>query len=582
MKAKIRLIGVLAAAAAGMAPAAGTNAVADWVVAVESRLLREISYAGDAWTVVPLLETLPGVTVRNQGYGGAQTDISVRGGAFNSSGLLLAGLALRNPQTEHFQCDLSLPDGTFLAPEALTGLGRFAVSAGHPSGAVALDFAPIETGGLAAVGAGEAGHRLLRIRHGVSGHEGGAAIGVAGFASWDAADRTDGQRDNDLRRWSLGGRAQARTTAGQFDALAVGSLREFGARGFYGTPRTRPSEERVEDALALVSYRGGDRSEDRAERVTLAYRRTEDAYWYNGRRAGNASRHVSDVWALHGDAVRPLGDGLRLAVRGDAIWEELASATLGDHGRGQFSAAFLPGWRHGDWELTVGGAVEGFSDDRPAWLPAIGAVWRPSQTHSLFVNYSEAVRQPSYTEYMYNNPASLGNQGLERQHARTAEAGWRGVWSGAEGGVTLFGERGRNVVDWVRPQAADTVWRAVNLDAVTSYGLTADAVVAAGAGLDLLLSGTLLRKTQDESIHSSRYALDYAEQQMRLDLRWRPARAWDVRIWQGLGRMAMNPLRRGGRTRADAGGEVRWQAPRIAGLTLTLGVANAWDSSFET
>jgi hypothetical protein len=46
--------------------------------------------------------------------------------------------------------------------------------------------------------------------------------------------------------------------------------------------------------------------------------------------------------------------------------------------------------------------------------------------------------------------------------------------------------------------------------------------------------------------------------------------------------MAENPLRQGGRTRLDGGGEIRWRVPQIADLTLALGVANSWDSGFET
>jgi vitamin B12 transporter len=575
------VLGCLLMGSSGVA-VAETNAVTEWEVEVEGRLLREISLADDAWTVVPLLETLPGVSVRNQGFGGAQTDISVRGGAFNSSGLLLGGLALRNPQTEHFQCDLSVPDGTFRMPEVLTGLDRFAVSSGHPSGAVALDFAPIEDGGLAAVGIGEAEQRLARIRHGTRWSDGGASFGVEGFAASDTADRTDGQPDNYLRRWTGGGRGDVVTDAGRFDLLAVNTIREFGARGFYGTKLTLPSEERVDDTLILAGISGGDRSEDRAGRLTAAFRRTEDAYWYYGKAAGNPSRHVSDVWTLHGDAVHPLGGDFRLATRGDATWEQVTSRSLGDHERGQLSAAVLPGWRHGAWEFTAGGAVESFSDDRPAWLPAAGAVWHPTDAHQVFLSCSEAVRQPSYTEYYYINPTSKGNSGLGRQHTRTTEAGWRGSWSGIAGGVTAFAERGRDVVDWVRLLPSSSSYNAVNLNTVDSSGLTADAVVAVDSTLDLLLSGTLLRKTCDAPIYASRYALDYTEQHIRMDVRWRPMRVWDVRIWQGVGRMAENPLRQGGRTRLDGGGEIRWRVPQIADLTLALGVANSWDSGFET
>lgn len=81
------------------------------------------------------------------------------------------------------------------------------------------------------------------------------------------------------------------------------------------------------------------------------------------------------------------------------------------------------------------------------WLPALGIVYRHNPRHALFAQYSQAIRLPSYTEYNYNNPASLGDQGLERQQTRTAELGWQWAGNASRAEVTTFAEAGGNSVE---------------------------------------------------------------------------------------------------------------------------------------
>ena len=53
--------------------------------------------AGTAgWDTAAWLERVPLVSVRQQGLGGAQGDLSVRGGAFNTSGLLYKSMELKS------------------------------------------------------------------------------------------------------------------------------------------------------------------------------------------------------------------------------------------------------------------------------------------------------------------------------------------------------------------------------------------------------------------------------------------------------------------------------------------------------
>jgi hypothetical protein len=98
-------------AAAAEAQAAPVPPVADWVIHVEAAPLSPVVRPGPS-----LLKDVPGLTVRDQGAGGPQADLSVRGSPFNSTGLLLNGLTLRNAQTEHWHADVPAPEVWFDTP----------------------------------------------------------------------------------------------------------------------------------------------------------------------------------------------------------------------------------------------------------------------------------------------------------------------------------------------------------------------------------------------------------------------------------------------------------------------------------
>lgn len=533
------------------------------------------------WDTTSRFEAIPYATTRSQGSHSVQSDVSVRGGPFNTSGLLLGGMPLRNPQTEHFQGDLDLPGDYFEPPQVATGLERFSRSSGHPSGAVVLELAPIYSTGRLAAGAGGAGQRSLNIQQGLAAPLQATDLRLSVFAGLDEIDRTDRQPDNNLRRWSTGGRAQLVLDGGTVDLLLANSRREFGARGFYGTPRELPSAEEIDHSLALLEYRHGDHDERDYERITAGLNRLHDTYWYRGRHQPPVNEHRSMNYALNGALSRPLSRRLSLLMRGDLNHERIESGALGDHDRTAFSLAALPTWQDGRVEITAGGAVELFSGDKPGWLPAAGINWHMREEQSIFVNYSEAIRLPSYTEYNYNNPTSLGNRGLDRQHTRMIEAGWRGARPGLQAETTTFAELGDNSVDWILVHPEATTFTAANLDSPRRYGVTC--ALAAKVCRNFYLSLTGLSQTQDcdSEYYASRYLMDYMQHELKGEIGWQASRGVSFRLWQRLQQMERNPLRQSSRRHRLAGGEVRMQTAAPGRPVLTLGVANLLDDDFE-
>jgi len=568
---------VAASLALFCACAAGQEAPSNIVVRVEAASLAPTARPGPS-----LLKDVPELTLRDQGVGGPQTDLSVRGSPFNSTGLLLNGLTLRNAQTEHWNADVAAPEVWFGEPRVLTGLDRFRRASGHPSGSVDLELAPLaENFRTVTVGAGNQGQlfgNALATETTPLDH--GGTAGASGFLSYDRADQTDGTRDNGLDRATAGGRVGAAGDRLQGDLVTAASWREFGARGFYGTDPKYPAEERVGEALAAGTLRTLDDPLNPA-RLTAAWRRTDDTYWLDrNNHAFYENDHTTDFFALHGDTRRTLSEAFSVDLRADGDLETIESTSLGDHARSHGSFAALPNYAVGPLTFTLGGSLDVFSTDTAAWLPAAGIDWALSDSQTLFLNYTEAVRQPSYTELNYESPSSLGNAGLERQHTQTTELGWKGRETIFSWKTAAFYEDGHNTVDWIRTSPSSR-WTAANLDDIRTCGFAANGQAEVASDTDLGLDVLALTKDCNTPFYSSRYAMDYPDARASATLRHRFTRDLFIRLRQSASDYADNPVREHGDWFLDTSAELQWRLPRAEKVTLNAGVDNLFDNDFQ-
>lgn len=588
-------------AVAGVAVAAETAApVSDGVELLPAVEVRETRLAlpVDDVTATPsavqdALAATPGVQVVAQGVPTAQSDLKIRGSSFSGAGLAVAGLALRNPQTEHFNTELPLPPQLFGAPRALTGLEQMRETDGHLVGTADFEFLPVERRGAVEAGVGEIGRnwQTLFLQEPLSREPDPVwgSAGLSAFGGRESAGMTDGLSDNFLERQAGGLHLQQRQGGWQTDVVAAEQHKEFGARGFYGAPASMPSREELTDRLVLGSSRM-ELDDGGYVRATASWRELLDTYDLDRDRTWlYENRHRSDVFSLNVDGGQRLADPLFLRWRAEAESERLTSryegtlpgAGLGDQRRDRLGLSLLPEWTAGPVKVTLGGKAQAFSDDRPAWLPAAGVEVAAAKDQTVYLTYTENVRQPSFTELNYDSPGSLGNQGLERQHDQTLELGWRGK-AGQEWDwkTAVFAERSENAVDWIKTGAASK-WLATNLGRVETLGVEAGGGWHPGRDWDFTADLLVLDKSADEDVYASRYVLDYAEESLTLGVRHRLTSWCSLSFRQGVAFQADNPVRTGPEVALPASAECRLALPRLPGAELVLGVENLWNSGFE-
>lgn len=571
------VIALAAAVQAGAAEPAATNLAP---ITVSATGIAPAWVVGQNDTIARALAAEPGVVLQSQGGYAAQNDLSIRGSSFSGAGLSLAGLSLRNPQTEHVNAELPLPSSLLTPPRVLTGLDQARATDGHLVGSVAQEFAPVKPTRRLSGGIGETDRQWesALVQEPVATGPRGAQWGASAFGAHESADAVD-YPDNDVDLWNAGGRVQVISPEGQADLAAAHQEKDFGARGYYGLSPTLPADEQVEDTLLVFSGRRGSLEESFA-RLSAQWRELDDDYTILPAVYVNhtASRELS----AFADGRQALPADVSVAWRTGVEGEDMESVKLGNHDRQRGVFQLLPGWEHGALGLTAGARGEVFSGDEPAVLPQAGVDLKVCEAATLYASYTETVRQPSFTELNYESPGSLGNSGLQRQDARALEGGVRTrLGDHAEGHAALFQQWSEQTVDWVRKTPASTRYEAVNIGDVDTLGAEVGASAELGRRVGVQAQYTWLDKGDDAEVYASRYALDYAQHLLQLSAVWRAAQTVSFTATQLLRWQEDNPMRTTGSEAAIGSGAANLALPTFPNGVLTLALDNVWDDDYQ-
>ncbi|NQU40964.1 MAG: TonB-dependent receptor [Lentisphaerae bacterium] len=541
---------------------------------------RRLIMPGRSDSVVASLERDPRVALNRQGGTDVQSDISIRGSSFSEAGLILEGMALRNPQTEHFNAELPLPSVIFADPVVATGMEQVERGTTHPAGGIAVVSQDPRSGGYIDLGLGQQGsawqagwiERLLQ-----ESDEG--RIGVGGFGYHEEATAVD-YPDNDMERAGGGATFKSRQGPWSSDLMVGASHKEFGARGYYGVSPKWAALEDVDDVMVLGVVRRGD-LDGPYRRVTGLWRSLEDHYLlFIDPAKPFENRHRSRMSGVTVDGREELNETWSWLWRAAFSYEGVNGA-LGEHDRERNTVLLMPRWQGDDLRVSAGVTGEIFSDGDGVVLPHVGVEWQVGRHQELFASYTEAMHEPSYTELNYDSPGSLGNAGLEKGRSRKSECGWRSQPTrGPATSVSLFHRETENAVDWIKLTEETARWTATDLGTVSTWGVECSAAQRLGENFRLRTGYTWIEKEHDWDVYASRYVLDYAQHRLSLDLDWQLAESWRLSVGQTLYHHSETEAREADASGVDGRLALQWYAPRPDGMVVRIGVDNLWNDSF--
>ncbi|MCC5846540.1 MAG: TonB-dependent receptor [Verrucomicrobia bacterium] len=533
-------------------------------------------------SVAAYLANTPGVRVIPQGIPGGSADLSIRGSSFSGAGLSLGGLALRNPQTEHFHADLSFPAWWLSAPVVRTGVGQMAYGEGHLAGTVALYPLPIKAprrvtsagvdqeGGFQVQGGFQHTEETL--------HQGTFGMGVfGGFSDLPNVDNLG----NDVESIRAGGQLQYHSPLGQADVWFGFQEKTFGTTGYYGVNPDFRSEEKTEDMHAIALWRTFD--PERPFDIGLSVREFKDDYRLDLPTGEFRNQHKSDIRMIQSGYRHPFAQDFGVTIRGAVEQEEISSSNLGNFDRYRISGTLLP-----DALLTDGVRVyagiraEIFEDFDDEILPLARIEFTVNPTLFVYAEYNESVRQPSYTELNYESPGSLGNSGLETETRENFEIGVN--WQPNQdtfASAALFHNTSKNTVDWIRASPQSTRFEAENIGKVETMGVELLVRQTVLPNLDVTGNLVLQDKEGDNEPYASRYALDYAEQILTVQLDWRASDLLRVEAAQSWLNQSKNELREGSDSQWLTALAVHYRPENMENVQFSLTGSNLFDDDFQ-
>ncbi|MCW5964522.1 MAG: TonB-dependent receptor [Bryobacterales bacterium] len=450
-------------------------------------------------TTADYLKLDPSLDLRQRGQNGIQGDLSIRGGTFGQTLILLDGIRMNDAQSGHHSLNLPVPMEALESVEVLRGAGSTLYGADAVGGVVNFRTRRPETSEIRLRGGlGSFGTNQQRV----------TASAVRGpFFQQLAASRdlsTGFIENRDYRNSLISSTTHIKSGLG-YTRILLGMMdRPFGAQGFYGQFN---SWERTKGWTAMASQELGSRTV-----ASFSYRRHTDLFvLYRDRPQVYTNHHISQTWLGSIRRTEEIGAKGRLHYGFEALHDDLESTNLGFRERGRQATYLNYDLRAaGRFSLTAGTRYELFQAWSGQLSPTLAAGYWLSSHAKLRASVSRAYRVPSFTDLYYQDPANRGNPDLRPERAWGYEAGldWNAGQS-IDGELTVFQRRERDGIDFVR-DSPNAIWQARNFQRLRFTGAEARARwrYRPAASAEVAYTGLRGAQTALEGMQS-RYTFNY-------------------------------------------------------------------------
>ena len=500
------------------------------------------------------LEGVAGFDLRERGAFGIQTDLSIRGGSFEQTALIINGVRWSAPHTAHHLMDVTFDVEDISRIEVLKGGSSPFLGTGALSGTVSIFTDPgRENKAFASIKAGSFG--MLRIKSTVD-------FGSQNYRHRFAVSRlsTTGYVENTDASMMIASYSSSLIhEVGLFNFSISSANKAFGAQNFYTAsyPTQYEETETLQSQLAWeqsygnLKLQGAFHIRNHNDVFELFresdgfYENTADGFyvmngdtaalyapgasWYHG-----PNRHKSHTKAVSGSAVYDGSLGFtafRFDIRNESIFSNvlgtLEGALEGDtvltkgDSRTTNELAISHRFSAGRFATTItGGITKGVFGT--FILPGASLTMKLEDEGSalLFGSANRSMRQPSFTDLYYNIGGAQGSIDLQPEWSDNFETGIRSALEINEKlslsfEQALFIRQGHNLIDWVRFAGEDTT-RATNLREVTFTGMETSLKLKSVNGNYIKANYTSMKASESSSGFESNYVLDFLKHQLNL------------------------------------------------------------------
>lgn len=481
-------------------------------------------------SISELLSYVTGVDVRQRGPGGVQADISIDGGTFDQTLVLINGIKVSDPQTGHNMMNLPVSVDDIDHIEVLRGSASRIYGTNALTGAINIVTKTVTRTGVSANVFTGSSLKKDEVSGDTYANYGIRATGTLALKE-SSHLFSAGQEAGNGYRYNTAFNNQkffyeGKVNVGKTDQLEItgGYIHnKFGANGYYSAPGDKEAEETVKTAIAAVAYKT-QLTSFWSLMPRLSYRNNVDDYLYIKQTPDKFhNHHVTQVLSaeLNNSFQTGIGEfGLGIEARK----EKINSTNLGKRNRDNAGI-------YGEYKfdlvknllINAGSYVNYNSDYGWQAFPGIDAGYNFYGNWKVFVNVGTGQRLPTFTDLYYKGPTNIGNDQLQPEKSRYAEGGIKYNSTHFVLNASLFKRRITNFIDWVKDKTTDP-WQPKNFSELNTMGYTLSADYNTGAlensafnSLRFGLAYTYLNpkvKTTLPEANISRYAVESLKNQL--------------------------------------------------------------------
>ena len=455
------------------------------VVRVISVIKREEIEASPAQSIQDLLEYVAGVDVRQRGLEGVQADVSIRGGTFDQTLILLNGINITDPQTGHHNFNLPISLEQVERIEVLEGPAARVYGPNAFSGAInivskQLDYQAI----ILNLGGGSFGYLNADLSGSFKTGKINHSLALNRKSSNGYIENTDFEISN------LFYTNQINCEKGDLNIQFGISKKGFGSNSFY-TPKYPNQYEEIKTQFSSIKWESNKnlklhftpaiywrRHQDRFELF-----RDNPAEWYK-----THNYHLTNVYGGNVNSWIQWDFG-KSAFGAEFRSENILSNVLGET---MDSPLVVPGEiadftksasrnttsffvEHSvylnNWNLSAGlmsNFISG-SDFGVNVFPGIDASFNIKRALKIYSSFNTSMRMPTFTDLYYSGPTNIGNSELKPEKSSTFEGGIKFQKRWVQGHIGVFYRKGKDIIDWVKLHENE-VWQAQNITQLISLG----------------------------------------------------------------------------------------------------------------
>lgn len=409
-----------------------------------------------------LLQYSAGVDLKQRGVDGVQADISIRGGSFEQTLILIDGIKVTDPQTGHHNLNIPFSINDIERVEILKGQGSRVHGPNAFSGVINIitkkgNFKELS---LSTIG-GQNGYYSTALSLSYPTNIIKSRFSYNRKQSDGYIHNTDFRNTN----YSYNGSINLKNTA--INLLAGYNDKEFGANRFYSS-KFPDQWEHTKTTFLNAGLNYSDNSF--LFESKLHYRNNKDDYiLIKNKPEIYENLHETNTYGFEFQTTLKYKNA-STSFGGEFINDKIESTNLGNHNRDK-KGVFLEQQYLQINNLTLIGGFFAYDYAEIGWKfwPGFEASYKFGNSSKIYTTIGKSFRLPSFTELYYLSPTNKGNENLEYEETLNYEVGYLLSTDNFNFTSSLFRKEGKNLIDWAR-EIGTEIWKTQNISKINIIG----------------------------------------------------------------------------------------------------------------